>query len=429
MATKQQCTINGAVAHGFESVRQLYERNMHTLAEEHSQLCIYYRGEKVVDLCASACAPGDFSADTLVNVFSSGKSLESIALAALVDKGLLRFDARITDYWPEFGAHGKADLTIADLMRHEAGLAAFNVAIDPQDLQTDNIKQNKVGRIIAEQPLKYAGDGTHRREYHAVTRGWVVNEIFRRVDPQGRTLGEFYREDINVPLDVEVLVGAREEELPRIQKVHHRGFAFEFLASLRPKFLGRRVVNGFFKLVGRLLRIIPAARKGASRGAPPPYKGMDSIMFFNERVVALGETPSANTKSSARTLAKLAAVMSARGKFSGREYLGETAWSALHADPVEAVMGGVIPTRFTQGGVNKFTPPTAGSSRLERDFNCGREGFYGWMGLGGSVFQWHPELDIGFAFVITELHVLDLLNERGKAYQEEVLRCVAALEQ
>lgn len=55
----------------------------------------------------------------------------------------------------------------------------------------------------------------------------------------------------------------------------------------------------------------------------------------------------------------------------------------------------------------------------------GREGFYGWMGLGVSVFQWHPELDIGFAFVPTSLHVLDFLNERGKRYQAEILKCVS----
>ena len=64
---------------------------------------------------------------------------------------------------------------------------------------------------------------------------------------------------------------------------------------------------------------------------------------------------------------------------------------------------------------------------LERAFNTGREGYYGWMGFGGSIFQWHPEQEIGFAFVPTALHVLDLLNERGKVYQAEVVRCVLRL--
>ena len=78
----------------------------------------------------------------------------------------------------------------------------------------------------------------------------------------------------------------------------------------------------------------------------------------------------------------------------------------------------------TQGGVNLFYEINAKSTGLERAFNGGRKGFYGWMGLGGSIFQWHPGHEIGFGYVPTSLHVLDFLNERGKTYQTEVLRCV-----
>jgi hypothetical protein len=90
-------------------------------------------------------------------------------------------------------------------------------------------------------------------------------------------------------------------------------------------------------------------------------------------------------------------------------------------------MGSMMITRFTQGGVDCFMPCTENSTWAERSFNEGREGFYGWMGLGGSIFQWHPGLDIGFAFVPTSLHTLDFLNERGKRYQAELLRCAARL--
>ena len=117
-------------------------------------------------------------------------------------------------------------------------------------------------------------------------------------------------------------------------------------------------------------------------------------------------------------------MMSARGTLDGREYLGEAAWQAAHEHPISAQMSGMLPSRFTQGWVDRFMPSTPESTRFERDFNDGREGFYGWMGLGGSIFQWHPERDIGFAFVPTMLHALDLFNERGKRYQAEVLRCV-----
>ena len=147
-STLEQLRIEGGVAPGFESVQRLYEHNMRTLAEKNTQLCVYYNGEKVVDLWASTIADSDFSADSLVNVFSSGKSLEAIAMASLVDKGLLKYDARVSHYWPEFGSAGKQTLTVAELMRHEAGLAVFQTTLDPQDLLADKLKENRIGRII-----------------------------------------------------------------------------------------------------------------------------------------------------------------------------------------------------------------------------------------------------------------------------------------
>ncbi len=396
---------------------------MRTMAEENAQLCVYYKGERVVDLWASATGDAEFSPDSIVNIFSSGKSLEAIAIGALVGRGLLDYGAKIADYWPEFSANGKGELTVADLMRHEGGLAAFNTSIVPEDLYTENLKQNKVGQIIEGHPARFRTDGGSRREYHAITRGWIANELFRRVDPAGRTIGEFLREEISGPLEADAIIGVKEAELDRVSKVSPLGFVFQFLESLKPKVLGRRIVHGFFQILGRLLRILPGMRHATTRGAPAPYKGMRGIGFFNERAVAMGETPSAAANCSARGLAKIAAMMSARGKWAGREYLSEAGWAAAHAEPVAADMG-FAATNFTQGGVNLFTETTASNTRLERDFNVGREGFYGWMGLGGSIFQWHPEHEIGFGFVPTSLHVLDLLNERGKVYQAEVLRCI-----
>ncbi|MFK7977587.1 MAG: serine hydrolase domain-containing protein [Halioglobus sp.] len=427
MSNSAGVSIHGTVAPGFESIRSLYKHNMNTFAEGHTQLCIYHRGEKVVDLWASVEETNTFSADSLVNVFSSGKSLESIALGWLVSQGLLSFEAKIVDYWPEFSANGKEGLTVADLMRHSSGLANFDQSIEPEHLQTANIKENKVGEVIAAQTSRYPGDGANRCEYHAVTRGWVVNEIFRRVDPQQRTIGEFLRQEINEPMAVEALVGIDDQELERVTEVTHAGFGAELIRSMRPKFLGRKAVHGFFNLFRRLAGLLLSNRKSTSRKAPLPYKGMDGILFFNDRSVALGQTPSANTKSSARTLAKIAAMMSAGGKFGGKEYLNSVGWEAVHGKSIPAMMGGLMATRFTQGGVNQFLPCSADSARLEREFQVGREGFFGWMGLGGSIFQWNPEKDIGFGFVVTELHVLDLLNERGKTYQAEVLRCVDKL--
>jgi len=73
--------------------------------------------------------------------------------------------------------------------------------------------------------------------------------------------------------------------------------------------------------------------------------------------------------------------------------------------------------KFTQGGVCQF----------EDEVSQGRGGYFGWMGFGGSVFQWHPELKIGFGYVPTLLTWIDLANNKGRLLQEEVRKCAAAL--
>ncbi|NRA00222.1 MAG: beta-lactamase family protein [Myxococcales bacterium] len=422
-----QGPVQGEVAPGFESVRNVYERETQTMAELNTQLCVYHKGQKVVDLWRSAAVDSAFSADSLVNVFSSGKSLETIAIASLVDRGLLDYGDRIAQHWPEFTGGGKDDLTVADLMRHEAGMAAFNVSLAPADLLRENIKKNNVGAVVEGHEARFPARQGNRREYHAITRGWIANELYRRVDPAGRTMGEYLRDDVSRPLGADAMIGVESEDLSRVSEVVMPSLWRQILETLKPRALGRRIKLGFLQLLGRFLRILWSGGGSTIRKAPPPFSSSGAIGdYFNDPVVTAGETPSAGAKCSARGLARIAAMMSARGHWDGKDYLGRDAWEALHAHPLEADMA-FAPTDFTQGGVHRFGLTARGNTDLGRALNAGREGFYGWMGFGGSIFQWNPDHQIGFAFVPTSLHAIDLCNERGKVYQAEVLRCVKAL--
>ncbi|MDP5070471.1 MAG: beta-lactamase family protein, partial [Congregibacter sp.] len=395
-------------------------------AEENTQLCVYHRGKIVVDLWASNTSDPTFGPDSLINIFSSGKNFEAIAIASLVSRGLLRYDAKVSEHWPEFTGGGKENIRVADVMRHEAGLVNFDASVELDDLLPQSIKANRVGRIIERQLQRFRSVKTGKREYHAVTRGWIANELFRRVDPAGRTIGEYLKQDISIPLNADVAVGLDENQLARVSDISLRGVGAHILASLRPRIFGRRVLHNFVQLMARLLRVLPAL-KGSSLNSSPPIQGMGGVDFFNDIRMRKGETPSANAHCSARGLARVAAMMAAGGTLDDVEYLSPSAWQAMHQDPKPEKMGGVLPTRFTQGGVDQFLPSTHSSGLLEKAFNDGREGFYGWMGLGGSIFQWHPEAQLGFAFIPTSLHMLDFLNERGKLYQADVLRCVDQL--
>jgi len=414
--------LEGNVAPGFERVQKLYEQNMQTLAERNTQLCVYVGDECVVDLWGSACDDKTFNGDSLVNVFSSGKTLESILFARLFDKGLLDYSAPITDYWPEFCQKDgrKITTTIADLMRHEAGLSAFDDSIAMASLQPDAIKQNAIGEIIEKQSQRFRAGADNQREYHAMTRGFIANEVFRRLEPSGRTMGEYLRQEISGPLESDVYIGLTDEEARRRSEVAMLGFGYQFAQSLLPRALGRKMEHNLFQTVAKVAGMRSNLRGGSRGKVPPPLEGMKKISIFDSPAVTSGEIPSAGAKCSARGLAKIARVM-ANG---GGQLLSESAWTAMHAAPVNRNML-TMNTCFTQGGLATFATASAQAGRLEQGMHNGREGYFGWMGLGGSIFQWHPEKRIGFAYVPTSLNILDMVNERGKSYQVEVIRALS----
>jgi len=329
--------LEGTVKPGFEPLKDLYANKMRTLAERNTQLCVYVGEECVADLWASAIDDTEFSGDSLVNVFSSGKTLEAITLAMLFDQGLLDYNAKITDYWPEF-AGGESATTVADLMRHEAGLAAFDTTIEPAQLQPEQIKENALGAVIERQQQKFPQGTDGPREYHAMTRGWIANEVFRRVEPQGRTIGEFLRQEVSAPFDADAYIGLQAGELDRVNKVQMLGFGYQFAQGLVPRMFGRKVEPNLAQTIAKLSRLRAGIRNRTTGRAPVPVTGMGKISVFDSPLVCTGEIPSAGAKCSARGLAKLAAVMANGGSLNGQQLMSNAAYDALHGEGIERHM-------------------------------------------------------------------------------------------
>ena len=419
-------TVEGTTVEGFESIRSLFEQNMHRYLENKAQLCIYVDDRCVVDLWARPADDVTFNGDALINVFSSGKSLESIAMAWLVSEGRIQLTDPVTHYWPEYAAEDKGHQTIADVMRHEAGLAALNQALDPKDLHRDRLKDNKIGAILADHPTQYRSDEpSASREYHALSRGWIANEIFRRADVHGRTIGEFFETEIRGPYNADLHIGVANDDLARIARLQPVSIRKHLLYSAWPFAKSRKTHNSLWVLLGRLFNFARQSLISPSSRPKEAFKDLPIIQAFNHSLIIQGETPSANAHCSARGLARIGAALAMGGTSQGKTLLKPEAWQALHAEPITRDMNN-LNSSFTQGGVAYFSQDNTGSGAMNQALNQGREGFYGWMGLGGSIFQWHPEKKISVAFVPTSLHMLDFVNERGKTYQAEVLRCVDA---
>ncbi len=198
---------SGFVAPGFESVRN--QLDMYLLQEPSysAQLSAYWNGELVVDLVGGA----DLAADSITGVYSVSKGVSAIALSTLVERGLLNLDARVVDYWPEFGTYGKDALLVRELFGHQSGLINVPGGFTLADLKDSS---DIARRIAASRPLWRPGSSFG---YHGVTIGVFVEEFFRRLT--GKTLQEYFEEVIRAPRDIDFWLGLPESQEPRFRPV------------------------------------------------------------------------------------------------------------------------------------------------------------------------------------------------------------------
>jgi CubicO group peptidase (beta-lactamase class C family) len=200
--------LHGDVAPGFEAVHTTFARNFTERGELGSACTMYYRGEKVVDLWGGyrdlhKTLP--WQEDTLVLVFSSTKGLAGLTMALAHSRGLFEYDAPIASYWPEFAQNGKGQITVRQLLAHEAGLSSIDEPLPPAVLAHPDVLATILARATP------AWEPGTRHGYHAFTLGWYESEIIRRTDPQHRTLGQFFHDELARPLGLEFYIGVPQD--------------------------------------------------------------------------------------------------------------------------------------------------------------------------------------------------------------------------
>ena len=236
------------------------------------------------------------------------------------------------------------------------------VQVPIQELTRENIKGNSIGHIIENEPLhppqnlKIEGNNgvEPTREYHLLTRGWILNEIVRRVDPQHRTIGEYLEQEISTKHDVDFHIGLNDDKIARVSDLVYWTLPYILLQSLLPRFMSK-IYQSFFDF----LRWIWAVRsdpyyKIAPKRSPPFLNEVkaSNIDSFNLNSTRKGELPSGNGHANARAVAKLASAMANKGSW----LMEEKTWDKMH-DKVktnrDALIAG-IKTHFSQGGINYF---------------------------------------------------------------------------
>src|SRR5512143_2797306 len=208
MKASQHVNIEGHVSAGFEAVRDAFAENFSRRDELGGACCVYYRGEKVVDLWGGVRnkATGEpWQEDTMVLVYSTTKGLAAMTLAVAHSRGWLDYEERVCTYWPEFAQNGKEGITVRQLLAHQAGLFAF----DEQGDRSLVANPDRLAAALARQ--KPAWEPGTRQAYHAVTLGFYEGELLRRVDPRHRSLGQFFQDEIAGPLGEDVYIRVPEE--------------------------------------------------------------------------------------------------------------------------------------------------------------------------------------------------------------------------
>lgn len=370
--------VGGTVAPGFEPVRDAFVGNFTERGELGGAVCVVVAGEVVVDLWGGLrdeATGAPWSADTMTLVHSATKGLSAMVLALLHSRGLLDHDEHVAEYWPEFARGGKGDITVRQLLAHQAGLFAFDERVD-RDVVAD--LDRLAGVMERQRPTWPAGE---RQAYHAITLGFYQNELVRRIDPHHRTIGQVLREDIAAPLGVgdEVYIGT-PSSVPD-----------ERLAALVPPGLWTRLRSMPLGLTIDALRPRSVLRRSLIAN---PGTGF----YVDEDRVVLREVevPSGGAVATARAIATAYGAFAAPGGPLG---LRPETLAALAAPATPALRGFHdelfrAPTKYSLG----FMKPSA-------TFAFGSEAAFGAPGAGGAMGLADPTSRLGYGYVTDRMGV------------------------
>ncbi len=209
--------VAGYVETTFEPVQEAFVANFADGLEAGAGFCVYKGGKLVIDLIGGIKdRRGDtpWEINTVVPVFSTTKAVAAIVIAWLVEQDRVDYEQTVASLWPEFSAHGKGDLTIAQVLSHQAGLSGITEPMQAEDwFDWDEI----CACLAAQKPIWPPGT---RSGYHPLSFGFLAGEIARRADAQNRTLGTILREDICAQENIDFHLGTPQSEHDRIAALH-----------------------------------------------------------------------------------------------------------------------------------------------------------------------------------------------------------------
>jgi CubicO group peptidase (beta-lactamase class C family) len=372
MAASDRFDIQGHVSRGFNPVREAFAENFVRRRELGGACCAFRSGEKVVDLWGgirNKQTGEPWERDTMVITYSVTKGLAAMTLAIAHSRRWLDYEERVCAYWPEFAQNGKERITVRQLLAHQAGLFALDEAVD-RGLVAD---LDRLAVVLARQ--KPAWEPGTRQAYHAITLGFYEGELLRRVDPQHRSLGQFFQDEVATPLGLDVYIRL-PEAIPTSR-----------LATIaRPSLI--EMLRGFG------LRFTLEAMNRRSN----IYRALTGSQLPHDegRIYARNlEVPSGGAVGTARAIAHAYSVFATGGRELG-----------LRPETLELLAAPAIPP--TRGFYDECMKGdgvqfSLGFMKPSRAWPFGSAGSFGSPGSGGSLGFSDPKAGIGYAYVTSKM--------------------------
>jgi len=366
----------------------LFQENFEKLGELGAAVSIWQHGKPIVDLYSGFCDAGHeklWKADTLVLIWSATKGIGSACLLHVLQEQGIGFDRCVAEFWPEFAQAGKENITLSQLLSHQAGLCALDQRVDVLDYGA------VIRALEAQKPLWLPGSA---HGYHARTFGFLLDELVRRI--AGKTLSRYWREAFAQPLNLDLWIGLPERENSRVATI----YAAKSGKPPEPK-----------KFYSDLNTSGTLARKTFTS----PY-GLQSISGMNTPDVRAQPIVSFGGIGSVSALAKFYSMLANGGKLGEQTFFSEEtiAW---------------MTTTLSDGMDRVFQIPTAFSAGFMKDpRNAARRMFgpsptaFGHPGAGGSHAFADPENRISFAYVMNQMEQSLLPNEKSLRLVDAIYR-------
>lgn len=386
-------TVHGHTAPGFEGLRDVFASQFGTPENVGAGVSVYLRGREVAHLWGGTfdeAGTTPWAEDTMCICYSTTKGLTATCAHVLADRGEIDYERPVATYWPEFAQAGKGAVTMRHLLSHQAGMSRVPPGI-PAEEYTD--WDRIVNALAAMEPAWEPGTGAG---YHALTFGFLVAEVVRRVS--GKSLGAFLRDEICAPLGLQnMFIGAPASAEPRI-------------APLVSRFGDQGGTEDQRKAFFAAMPLLAASLQP---------DGGDLAELLNSPKGHQAEIPAVSGVMNARDLARMYGCLANGGEIDGVRLVSPERIALMSAPqsfaPDKVI---VLPVRWSLGYMNGAEGWPQGP----------RETAFGHPGLGGSTGFADPEIGMGFGYVCNALHSGLTGAGRASSLADAARAMVAALD-